>query len=154
MVLLLDTREPNNDVHPWLPFLPSGWRVVRGTMPTGDLSVAALPDGAVVERKSAADLAGCIGRDRERFTRELVRSRYCGRFLVVCEGTLQDVIAACPGITPAAVEGTIAAWVTRFAPIVFAGSIPLAASIAFRALACQVRDINRGAKALAAQETL
>jgi len=153
MTLLMDSREPN-DPHPWLPFLPPGWRVIRGTMQTGDLCVAALPSGVIIERKTAADLAGCIGRDRERFTRELMRSRYCGRFLVICEGSLQDVIDAARGISPAAVEGTVAAWVTRFAPIVFAGSIPLAASIACRALAAQVRDINRGAAALEAQETL
>jgi hypothetical protein len=42
-----------------------------GTLETGDIALAALLEGAVVERKTPANLASCIGSGRERFEREL-----------------------------------------------------------------------------------
>ena len=93
-MLLCDTREPNP--HPWAKYLPEGWALERGTLETGDLALAALPEGAVIERKTSSDMAGCIGRDRERFTRELRRGRYVGRLVVVVEGTMSDVAAGRP----------------------------------------------------------
>ena len=108
MIVLIDNREP--DPHPWEPYLPEGWRFEWGTLETGDLAVARLPDSIVIERKTACDLAGCIGGNRERFERELKRSRYCGRFLIVVEGSLADVIGAARGIHSNAVLGTVAAW--------------------------------------------
>ena len=154
MTLLADTREPA-DPHPWSPYLPEGWRMVRGTLETGDFSLAALPEGVVIERKTPSDLAGCIGKGRERFERELRRSRYLGRLIVVVEGDLRDVVEAAPGMKPAAVIGSLAAWTARYAPFVFAGSVRAAADFSFRALSAQVRTIEREAKALReASETL
>lgn len=153
MTATFDTREP--DPHPWSPYLPDGWRKISGTLETGDIALAALPEGVVIERKTASDLAGCIGKGRERFERELRRGRYVGRLLVVVEGDLRDVIEAAPGIKPAAVVGSLAAWTARYAPFVFAGGVKAAAEFSFRALAAQVRTIEREAKALReASETL
>jgi ERCC4-type nuclease len=153
-MLLCDTREPNP--HPWAKYLPEGWRIWRGTLETGDLALAALPEGAVIERKTSSDMAGCIGRDRERFARELRRGRYVGHLLVVVEGTMSDVAAAARGIHHNAVLGTLASWTLRFCPFVFAGSERLAADFAFRFLAGQVRSIdyvgNAGRKACAVQK--
>jgi ERCC4-type nuclease len=154
MTLLADTREPA-DPHPWSPYLPEGWRMVRGTLETGDFALAALPEATVIERKTPSDLAGCIGKGRERFERELRRGRYLGRLIVVVEGDLRDVIEAAPGIKPAAVIGSLAAWTGRYCPFVFAGSVRAAADFSFRALSAQVRTIEREAKALReASETL
>lgn len=141
LCLTLDTREP--DPHPWAPYLPEGWRIERATLETGDMAVARLPEGVVIERKTASDLAGCLGRDRERFERQLKRGRYLGRMIVVCEGSLPEVIQSARGISPAAVIGSLAAWTSRYSPFVFAGSIRLAADFSFRALSSQVRDIRR-----------
>jgi len=146
--LTLDTREP--DPHPWEPFLPSGWTMTRAGMETGDLCVTALPDGAIVERKTPADLAGCIGSGRERFERELRRGRYCGRLVVVIEGSLSDVCTAARAMNHNAVVGSIAAWTLRYCPFVFTGSPRAAADFAFRFLASQVRDIQRAAETLKA----
>jgi DNA excision repair protein ERCC-4 len=77
MRLIVDTREPWP--HPWLEYLPEGWELERGTLETGDIALAALPEGAVVERKTPTDLTSCIGSGRERFERELRRGRYLGR---------------------------------------------------------------------------
>ena len=146
MTVLIDTREPSP--HPWEQFLPAGWTFEIGTLETGDIALACLPDGVIVERKTASDLAGCIGASRERFERELKRSRYCGRFIVICEGSLADVCHASRGLNENAIAGTVAAWTTRYCPIVFAGTVAAAADFAFRALSAQVRDIERAAKAI------
>jgi DNA excision repair protein ERCC-4 len=148
MTLTLDSREPWP--HPWHPDLPQGWTMTRAALETGDLCIARLPEAVVIERKTAGDLAGCLGRERERFERELKRGRYCGRFLVVCEGTVAEVIRAAPGIHRNAILGTLAAWSVRYCPFIFAGTARDAAEFAFRALAAQVRDIKRQHDALEA----
>ena len=149
ITLLFDTREP--DPHPWAAHLPEGWRIESGTLETGDIALARLPEGVVIERKTPSDLAGCIGASRERFERELRRGRYVGRFLIVVEGTLSDVQLAARGIHPNAISGTLASWAVRFCPIIFAGSTAGAADFAFRALAAQVRDIQRAAQSIQAE---
>ena len=83
MVLLVDTREP--DPHPWERYLPEGWRFEHRALETGDNCAG---------RKTAGDLVSCIGGERTRFERELKRGRYCGRMVVVVEGSLSDVVAA------------------------------------------------------------
>ena len=88
--LLVDTREPWP--HPWAAHFSANLELERGCLETGDLCIAALRDGAVVERKTVPDLLGCIGKSRERFERELKRGRYVGRLLVIVEGTLADVL--------------------------------------------------------------
>ena len=146
ITLLFDTREP--DPHPWAAHLPEGWRIEIGTLETGDIALARIPEGVVVERKTPSDLAGCIGASRERFERELRRGRYVGRFLIVVEGSLSDVQHAARGIHPNSISGTLASWAVRFCPIIFAGSTAGAADFAFRALASQVRDIQRAAQSI------
>ena len=111
MIITSDSREPWP--HPWGRFLPDGWTFERGTLETGDLVLAALPDGAVVERKTASDLVSCIGSGHERFERELKRGRYCGRMTVVVEGSLADVVAAGRGLHHNAITGTLASWTLR-----------------------------------------
>ena len=146
MNVIFDTREPSP--HPWEQFLPAGWTFESGTLETGDVALACLPDGVVIERKTPGDLAGCIGSSRERFERELKRSRYGGRFLVVCEGSITDVMLAARGLHRNAIVGTVASWTIRYCPIVFAGTVAAAADFAFRGLSAQVRDIERAAKSI------
>jgi DNA excision repair protein ERCC-4 len=144
--LFVDTREP--DPHPWERYLPEGWHFERGTLETGDIALAVLPDGAVVERKTPSDMVSCIGSERERFERELKRGRYCGRMIVVVEGSLADVCVAGWQLHHNAIIGTIAAWTLRYCPFVFCDGEKCAAEFAFRFLAAQGRDIERKAKAL------
>jgi ERCC4-type nuclease len=146
MRLLLDSREP--DPHPWKQYLPEGWSFERGLLETGDVAISALPDGGVVERKTASDLVSCIGVGRERFERELRRSRHVGKFVVVVEGSFEDVLASARGMHRHSIIGSISSWVLRYCPIVFCGSERLAAEFAFRFLAAQIRDIRRPAKAI------
>jgi len=44
-----------------------------------------------VERKSVPDLVASVTRERERFERELARGRGMDLFVVVIEGSLEDV---------------------------------------------------------------
>jgi hypothetical protein len=80
---------------------------------------------------------------RERFERELMRSRYLGRLVVVVEGTLPDVLVARRQMSEASVIGTLAAWQRRYTGFFFAGSIKIAAEFSFRFLAGQVAEIER-----------
>ena len=67
-VLLVDTREQKT-----LRF--SHLQAESATLYTGDYSVKGLEECFAVERKSLADLAGSLTRDRARFMRELHRLR-------------------------------------------------------------------------------
>jgi ERCC4-type nuclease len=109
--------------------------------------------GAVVERKTPSDMASCISASRERFERELRRSRYAGRFVVIVEGSLSDVAAAARGIRHNSVLGTLASWTLRYCPFVFAGSQRLAADFAWRFLASQLPTGERR-RALQARRAL
>ena len=71
MRLIVDSREQS-------PFSFKGPRyedvtVEVGTLTVGDYSLAGLTDKVAVERKSLPDLVACLGRERERFERELQR---------------------------------------------------------------------------------
>jgi ERCC4-type nuclease len=81
---------------PWAKCLPESWELVREKLETGDVVLSALPEGAVIERKTPSDMASCIGARRERFEKELRRGRYVGRMIVVGD-TLADICAASSG---------------------------------------------------------
>jgi ERCC4-type nuclease len=105
--------------------------------------LAAMSEGAVVERKTPSDLVACMTSARDRFERELARSRYLGQFVVVVEGSLEDVLAARRQMSEASLIGTLAAWQRRYTGFVFAGTVELAARFSFRFLAGQVAEIER-----------
>lgn len=63
---IVDTREQR-------PLDLTPLRSLAGTLDTGDYSIAGCEHVVRIERKSLDDLLGCVGRDRERFDREVVR---------------------------------------------------------------------------------
>ena len=128
--------------------LTPGWESERARLETGDLALAAIPEGAVVERKTPSDLVACMTSARERFERELLRSRYLGRFVVVVEGSLEDVLASRRQMSEASLIGTLAAWQRRFTGFFFAGTIKTAAEFSFRFLAGQVAEIERAYRSI------
>jgi ERCC4-type nuclease len=146
MTLLFDTREP--DPHPWAAHLPEGWRIEHGTLETGDIALARIPEGVVVERKTPSDLAGCIGASRERFERELRRGRYVGRFLIVVEGSLADVQRAARGIHPNSISGTLAPWAVKFCQIIFCRIDGGSSGLRFPRPRSQVRENQRDAQSI------
>ncbi len=89
MKLIVDTREQ-------LPFEFTHERykdatLQKGTLSIGDYSVFGFENSVAVERKSLPDLVGCLGRDRERFERELQRARGLDSFCVVVEASWLDL---------------------------------------------------------------
>lgn len=65
----------------------------RGTLATGDYSLSGLTDKVAIERKSLADLMGCLTKDRQRFKAELLRGRGLDFFAVVVEASWADLSA-------------------------------------------------------------
>ena len=137
-ILLVDTREPGLDCHPWAPHIPDGVTIERATLPTGDFMLQGFT--AVVERKSPSDLLSCIGGNRPRFERELQRSLEVPAFCIVVEGSLSECIRQSRGIHGNAIVGTVAAWSRRYCPVVFCDSPALATDFALRFLIGHARD--------------
>jgi hypothetical protein len=75
MRIIVDTREPWRTPGPDICWKDFSLNVAHGTPETGDIGLGVLPEGAVVDRKTPADLASCIRSGCERFERELARAR-------------------------------------------------------------------------------
>jgi DNA excision repair protein ERCC-4 len=113
---VIDTREQE-------PLVFTRFESVRGTLTTGDYSVAGLEELFAVERKSIDDLVGCcMGENRERFERELHRLRgyRFKRLLVIGSRGEIELQRYHSKINPKAVLGSLNAWECRYdVPIVF-----------------------------------
>lgn len=87
---ICDTREQD-------PLDLSPLKTELSGLETGDYSVKGLEHVVRVERKSLPDLVACVGRERERFDREVQRMlAYPVRVLVV-EASWQQIEAHEPG---------------------------------------------------------
>lgn len=102
-----------------------GVTVEVGALPTGDYSLAGLTDKVAVERKELADLVACLGRERERFERELQRGAALDAFAVVVEASWHDLAAGQyrSRLKPHAACQSVLAFAGRYrVPFLFAGS--------------------------------
>lgn len=139
---ICDTREPWP--HPWADYLPDECTIERGTMETGDWCVAGFADGVVIERKTASDFLGTITSGRERFEKELRRARLdCRELIIVVEASLAVVKAKSGGMSEGSLLGTIASFARQGIPVIFAGDVETAASIAFAAMMQPVKSIDK-----------
>ncbi len=122
MRILIDTREQAP-----FDFLRCGADIEteRAALPIGDYSLAGLQDRVAVERKSLPDLTRCLGAERERFERELLRAAALDSFCVVVEAPWQ---ALADGkyrsrLNPGAACASVGAFMARHRiPFFFAGS--------------------------------
>lgn len=89
MKIIIDSRE--QAPFAFLSTKHSGVTIERGALDTGDYSLAGLTDRVAVERKSLPDLVGCLGRERDRFERELQRAAALDAFAVVVEASWVDL---------------------------------------------------------------
>lgn len=122
MKIIIDTREQR-------PFAFLGQNgdieTERGTLSLGDYSLAGLTDRVAVERKSLADLVMCLGKERERFQRELMRAAALEAFAVVVESSWQDLAAGKyrSKLSPGAGMASVLAFMARHrVPFLFAGN--------------------------------
>jgi DNA excision repair protein ERCC-4 len=111
-VVLIDSREQD-------PIYPKRMPWEIGSLPTGDYALKALPHLCAVERKSEADFLACVGTERARFDREIIRLRaYPVRALVI-ESTWQRVEAGGwrSKVTSAAAMGSLIGWAAMGLPV-------------------------------------
>lgn len=132
--VIVDTREQ-------LPLFLDGFQpwTRRGTLQTGDYSLAGYESRVCLERKSIDDLFGSCAQGRARFEREWARMAGFDRAALLLEATYRQVInpiGVQSAMNPTSVEGTILAWSHRYrVDVLFAGSHQEAARLAFRWLA-------------------
>lgn len=108
--IIIDTREQ-------LPFTFSGYTTQRGTLPTGDYSLAGYEHAVAVERKSHGDIWACCAAERARFERCLERLAALDRAAVVIECSLTDLAirpARVQRVTPATVVGSCISWAAQY----------------------------------------
>ncbi|MCH8853722.1 MAG: ERCC4 domain-containing protein [Planctomycetes bacterium] len=149
-VIVIDSREQT----PWgfcnLPSEP-------GTLATGDYSVKGLEHLISVERKSLPDLLACIGRERDRFRRELARLRaYRFRCLVI-EASYADLERGewRSQLKPSHIVGSLSAWQCQYSlPVMLAGDHQAAARFAERYLYQAARLVARENAAVGADGQL
>ena len=123
MKILIDSREQT-------PFTFQGKtyadvQTETATLATGDYSLAGLTDKIAVERKSLADLVQCLGRERERFERELIRAAALDCFAVVIEADWRELAQGQyrSQLNPHSACQSIAAFTARLKiPFIFSGS--------------------------------
>lgn len=132
MRVIVDSREQ-------VPFAFSGPRyegvtVEVGTLTVGDYLLAGLTDKVAVERKSLPDLVACLGRERERFERELQRGAALDAFAVVVEASWADLAGGKyrSKLQPHAACQSVLAFAGRYRlPFLFAGSRAAAEYVAW-----------------------
>ena len=121
VIAIVDSREQNAlNLEPLT--------TVTSTLPTGDYSVRGLEHVVAIERKSLDDLVGCVGRDRERFDREVQRLlAYPVRILVV-ESSWEAIESHEPinpqwrgKVTREAVLGSLMGWQAKGLSVHMAG---------------------------------
>jgi len=141
MRILVDSREQS-------PFLFEGYQAdpEPGTLQVGDYSIPGFEDRAAIERKSLNDLIDCLmGKDRERFERELTRGRAYDLFCVVVEAALSDVSRGKyrSEMKPHAALQSIIAFQVRYdVPFVWAGNRAGAEYYTYWTLAKYLREIE------------
>ena|SRR5258708_4697221 len=108
--IIIDTREQD-------PLVFSRLKTVSGSLLTGDYSVVGLEALFAVERKSNEDLVSCcVGKNRERFERELHRLRGFRFKRLMVIGSEEEILRGQyrSGIRPQAVMATLGAFEVRY----------------------------------------
>ena len=150
MKILIDSREQ-------CPFAFTDSRysdveLVLCTLAVGDYSLAGLMDKVAVERKELPDLVQCLGRERERFERELMRGMALDAFAVVVEASWADLAGGRyrSRLNPHAACQSVAAFMGRYrVPFLFAGSRAAAEYVAWSFLRQYLEGARRRWKAIA-----
>ena len=117
LTALCDSREQ-------LPLDLSPLKVERASLPTGDYSLKGLEHVIAVERKSLQDLLMCIGRERDRFEREIQRllAYPCRAIFVETSQTEFKAGAWRSKVSVKAAEASLYSWMGKGVPIWFAGT--------------------------------
>ena len=142
VVAIIDTREQ-------LPLALHPLRVEVGTLATGDYSVLGLENVVAIERKASADLLGCIGREWERFDKEVVLLLAYPVRAIIIESTWGQIEAGNwkSKVTASAAIGSLLGWVAAGVPIIMAENHEAAgryvSRLLFTAARRRWRDLGR-----------
>ncbi len=121
MEIIIDTREKK-------PYSFYGQDVIRDTLETGDYTISGYQDSFAVERKTLDDLANSLGKDRNRFEREIQRAQEFDEFVVVVEADKSILYdrtpdGGCPHyysqIHPNSIIGTVDKWPKKYPILTF-----------------------------------
>lgn len=146
VIAIIDTREQT-------PLDLSPLCVEVAGLNTGDYSVKGLEHVVAIERKSLQDCIGCVGVERERFEREMLRIlAYPVRALVV-EATWPQIEAGKwrSEVTSAAALGSLLGWIAAGVPVIMAGDHERAGKYVSRMLFTAARRRWRESRALLAR---
>lgn len=147
ITVIIDSREQR-------PFGLEPMQTQRGTLRTGDYSIAGMTDEVSIERKSLDDLLACIGRERERFEAELKRLQAYPWRLVVVEAGWPAVERGewRSKVTPTMAMSSVCSWMGRYqVPFHFCGSRELAADATRRFLFLAAKSRYKQARELLGQ---
>lgn len=147
VMAVIDSREQT-------PFDLSPLRAETFTLDTGDYSVFGLEHVVAIERKSLPDLVACVGVERERFDKEVMRLlAYSVRALVV-EATWQDIEAGDwrSKVGASAALGSLLGWIASGLPVIMAGDHARGGKYTARILFTAARRRWRELRSLAAWE--
>lgn len=145
-VIIQDSREQTPLTFANLPVEVAG-------LDCGDYSVKGLTHLVTCERKSLPDLLGCIGKDRDRFRRELQRMRGYQYRLLIVETDAATIESGDwrSSLTPAHAMGSLAAWCVQYSlPVWLAGSHEAAGRFVERYLYQAARAVLTDREAAAA----
>lgn len=111
MRIVVDSREQAP-----FTFTEYGVEVSQDTLQAGDYSLVGLESLVAVERKSLPDLVACLGRERDRFERELERLRGFESAAVVVESPLADLALGQyrSALNPKAAYESVVAFMCRY----------------------------------------
>jgi ERCC4-type nuclease len=123
IIAIQDSREK-------APLDLSPLNVVVGTLQTADYSVKGLEQSVAIERKSLPDFLGCVGRERERFEKEIQRLLAYETRAIVVEATWNELEAGLwlsgthykwrSKITSSQAVGSALGWIARGVPVIMA----------------------------------
>lgn len=136
ITVIIDRKEQH-------PLIIPGMKSERGTLVTGDYTVKGLERKICIERKSIADLTQSLGRERERFDKEMHRILAYPHRALVIEGTMQEIIEQryISRIKPQAVLSSLMGYAAHGIPFVFCGSRDQMSDLVKRFLFISVRRI-------------
>lgn len=123
MKICIDSREQKP--FPFRGELYAEVETAVDALTVGDYSLAGLTDRVAVERKELGDLVQCLGRERERFERELQRGAALDAFAVVVEADFRSLAQGeyRSKLNPHAACQSVCAFAGRYrVPFLFAGS--------------------------------
>jgi ERCC4-type nuclease len=123
MVAVIDSREQRPLV---LKLSADGeeLKTERGSLYTADYSLKGLEKHVAIERKSLPDLLMCVGRERERFEKEIDRLLGVPVRGIVVESSWEEIEAGRyrSRVKPTAAIGSMMGWIARGIPITMAGN--------------------------------